>query len=227
MANGFGQYNPRMISESVIPVPKYCAKCGKPLVSDAAYCGSCGAPIRRPVLSRDEGDNLQLRPVPPKPIKEMSTIGIAARVVAGITIAFMLMPWLSIPIIREMGQYASAIGLTGSSGQYSMFEMGKASNMINVMWGSGPFESVQPVFFIAWIAALALIAIGLIRSMVGSKATSVLAGGGAACCLVAAIWFVAIPMLSKSYYGSLEVALACYISFICGALTIVLSVTKS
>ena len=219
--------NANAIQEGVTITPAYCTSCGKPLAEGATFCGYCSAPVNKPSSEQFRVGAQQGSQTSPSAKQKMSTTGIAARVVSALVIVFMLMPWLSISTVRTMGQYASAYGLNGSSGQYSMLEMSNASDMLKAMWGSGPFESAQLIFFIVWIIALVLIAIGLVRSVVGDKRTGGIAGGGVACCLVAIIWCIAIPMLSKSYYGALEVTFACYASIVCSVLAVILSVTKN
>ena len=217
----------------------FCTVCGSALLDGAQYCGTCGTKIPEPPIA-PELPAITEPPVMQPPTERtlpgggstqnraqnLPTLGIVARVMAVVTTVLMFLPWLGIKEVRQLSSYASAYGVSTSSGQYGMLDMDQAANFLNNWFGDRGFGIMHVVFLVFWVVTLVLLAVCFIRSFLGNRRANVLAPAGVAAAVLASMWIVAVLTVNSSYSNSLQVPATVFGVLVCGAFTTVLSVTK-
>ena len=172
---------------------RFCPKCGAELPGNATFCTKCGHQL--------PASAVQQAATPQKaPTNAFNPASIASRVCAVITLIAMFMPWLEIPGMQSLKNYASMFNIKISSDYaYPMYDMRDVTDVLDALSSSNAYTGIQMLFLGLWLVALVLVVIGLIRSFVGRKSTGSLLIGGIFAALVAILWFAAITFLDGEY----------------------------
>ena len=126
--------------------------------------------------------------------------GILSRVAGVGALACMFLPWLEIPAMRTLGQYASYLNIRVSAEtSYPMYDMDNVTRTLDLLSSSNAYSGLQSIFFFFWIVALALLVIGLILSFTGKKSSRALIPGAIVLAIVAFLWFASISALDAEY----------------------------
>ena len=172
----------------------FCPNCGNQLPDGAAFCAKCGNQLRTnatPIntASASVGKKSSFTP-----------LGILARICAVVAGIAMFMPWLEIPGMQSLGQYASLVGIkVNSDFAYPMYDMSDVTKTLDTLSSSSAYTTIQMLFFALWIVALVLLVVGLVRSFTGNKSSGALVPGGIVAALVSILWFAAITFLDGEY----------------------------
>jgi len=171
----------------------FCPKCGVSLPENTSFCSKCGHKltnqVSKPVMARGTAER----------VRSFTPMGLVARAASIATIIFMMMPWLEVPAMRTLGQFATNIGVrVSSNSSFPMYNMGDLTKLLDFLSRSNAFSAIQIGFFFLWLVALLLVIAGLIRSFVGGRATGLLAAGGFVAAIVAVTWFAAIMFFDSA-----------------------------
>jgi len=184
---------------------RFCPKCGAGLPGNATFCTKCGHQlpantVQQAASPRPESTVQQAAVSRKASTNAFNPASIASRVCAVITLIAMFMPWLEIPGMQSLKNYASMVNIRISSDYaYPMYNMRDVTNVLDTLSGSNAYTGIQMLFLGLWLVALVLVVIGLIRSFVGRKSTGSLLIGGIFAALVAILWFAAITFLDGEY----------------------------
>ena len=125
-------------------------------------------------------------------------VGIASRVLAGITIVLMFLPWLSLPIVSSLSGYASTFGYTGPmpASEYTMLGFGQAISFLGQFGDVSDLAAVHMVFLVGWVIALVGLVAGLVYSFLGKKSLIVVAIAAIVAAFVALAWSLGITVVN-------------------------------
>lgn len=207
----------------------FCRKCGVELPDGASFCGRCGAEQRKIGIKPSVG---------PSP-KKLEGIEIAARVLAGIGLLSMFLPWLSVPIMRTLGQYASAFGVSSLGGDYtySIPSLFPALNDLSRVLTKDQYSGIMVVYIFfatAWAIVFITIIVGLVKSLSEDREANILFGSGIALASLGICWALVLIFMNMyignatSSYANLRVSVfevpgTLYLSVICGVVTAILA----
>lgn len=207
----------------------YCNKCGNKMSDTARFCNKCGAERTsavaqgagmKPGLGGNHGagakPNFNAGPAfdgrkanavaagsahGAAKAGSFTAMGILSRISAVCTIFLMFLPWLQVPIMRQLRSYLTSLtGVVSISNPesgylYSMYNVDEVANVLDRVYSSNGFSSIHTVFLVLWAVALVLLVIGLVRSFMGAKTSSALLPGGIVAAATALLWFAAISYL--------------------------------
>lgn len=207
--------------------PVFCPKCGSQLPAGAAFCGKCGAQLGECVAGR-----MQAASAAPGLVgggaAGFTPVGIAGRIAAVIAGICMFMPWvgLSSSISNAYNDFAGF--LSGSTGvslgsmrDYAIFELRDAIKALSYLDSS--FWDLYTLFLLMWMAALALLAIGFVVSLLGKRKGGLLAFGCLCAAAVAALWAMLVMYINSSNHMELlNVGGGCIGAIVLGILAFVL-----
>ena len=161
--------------------------------------------------TRKDDADLLLRPEPPEKRKKvlrlkMTGMGIAARITAVLTVICMLLPWLYAPGINVLAEFSWMFGLYIQQGDFlfPMYGAGEMAEFLDAISGAGWYSPVWAVFLILWAAALLLLVVRIIQSVLGLRDSRRLIISGFAAGGVAVAWIVAVFLLNMQYVAIFE-----------------------
>jgi len=161
--------------------------------------------------TRKDDADLLLRPEPPEKRKKvlrlkMTGMGIAARITAVLTVICMLLPWLYAPGINVLAEFSWMFGLYIQQGDFlfPMYGAGEMAQFLDAISGAGWYSPVWAVFLILWAAALLLLVVRIIQSVLGLRDSRRLIISGFFAGGVAVAWIVAVFLLNMQYVAIFE-----------------------
>lgn len=161
--------------------------------------------------TRKDDADLLLRPEPPEKRKKvlrlkMTGMGIAARITAVLTVICMLLPWLHAPGINVLAEFSWMFGLYIQQGDFlfPMYGAGEMAQFLDAISGAGWYSPVWAVFLILWAAALLLLVVRIIQSVLGLRDSRRLIISGFFAGGVAVAWIVAVFLLNMQYVAIFE-----------------------
>ena len=161
--------------------------------------------------TRKDDADLLLRPEPPEKRKKvlrlkMTGMGIAARITAVLTVVCMLLPWLHAPGINVLAEFSWMFGLYIQQGDFlfPMYGAGEMAQFLDAISGAGWYSPVWAVFLILWAAALLLLVVRIIQSVLGLRDSRRLIISGFFAGGVAVAWIVAVFLLNMQYVAIFE-----------------------
>lgn len=161
--------------------------------------------------TRKDDADLLLRPEPPEKRKKvlrlkMTGMGIAARITAVLTVICMLLPWLHAPGINVLAEFSWMFGLYIQQGDFlfPMYGAGEMAQFLDAISGAGWYSPVWAVFLILWAAALLLLVVRIIQSVLGLRDSRRLIISGFFAGGVAVAWIVAVFLLNIQYVAIFE-----------------------
>ena len=151
-------------------------------------------------FARQARENTHTASANAEPLVGFTPLGIVARVAAALTAILMFLPWLEVPALQTLGEYAALLGIDlPTDFAYSMPQMDSVSRVLDMLTSSNAYSSFQTAFFALWLVALLAIGAGMVLSFIGKRSSAVLVPGGALAALVAILWFAAITYLDGEY----------------------------
>lgn len=199
----------------------FCPKCGAQLPDTATFCGKCGNELPAKAVGQAKAAK-QPAPVqaaraakpPAARTGGFTPLGIVGRICSVIALIAMFMPWLDVPGMRTLGNYASYLGVKVSGDfTYPMYNMGDVTKTLDTLASSNSFTGIQMLFLVLWVVAIVLLVIGLIRSFAGNKSTGMLLAGGIVAALVAILWFAAVTYLDSEFARQLAQLIGARVTF--------------
>ena len=161
--------------------------------------------------TRKDDADLLLRPEPPEKRKKvlrlkMTGMGIAARITAVLTVVCMLLPGPHAPGINVLAEFSWMFGLYIQQGDFlfPMYGAGEMAQFLDAISGAGWYSPVWAVFLILWAAALLLLVVRIIQSVLGLRDSRRLIISGFFAGGVAVAWIVAVFLLNMQYVAIFE-----------------------
>ena len=187
------------------PAKRFCPQCGNELAGTAAFCNRCGAQLPPVAVAA---------PTAATAPASFTPLGIGARVAAVVTVICMFLPWLGMPAIRTLGEYGSYFGLdTAGSYTYPMYDVSDIASALDFLSQSDVFTGIHALFMFGWLAALVLLGVALVMSLVGKRSTVMMLPAGAVAALVAIAWFSAVTYMDGEFSSQLAQFIGYHIEF--------------
>lgn len=150
----------------------FCPQCGSQLKPEAYFCTKCGFKLKERVKDNhparsiakehdNQSENQKL-----SPISQLNGMGILSLVLSAATTVCMFLPWVTVPTFRMITlDNQTTYSFNPVTLLNTLYKYG--SNIDS--WNFNETLSIATLFAIAWIAALAFLAVGTIKNLLGSR----------------------------------------------------------